>query len=47
VLDPRIPDGLTDIRASWCLDDLMHAHDLLDQLDAIEARRAARDASHG
>jgi hypothetical protein len=43
VLDPRIPDGLTAIREGWTLDDLAHAHDFLDQLDAAEAR--ARDAA--
>ena len=42
VLDARIPDGLTDIREGWTLDDLCHAHDLLDELDAAEARQRAR-----
>jgi hypothetical protein len=40
VLDPRIPDGLHDIRARWTFRDIVHAHDLLDQLDAQAARRA-------
>jgi hypothetical protein len=45
VLDPRIPDGLTSIREGWCLDDIVHAHALLDECDAVDARAesAARD----
>jgi hypothetical protein len=45
VLDPRIPDGLTSIREGWCLDDIVHAHALLDECDAAEARAesAARE----
>jgi hypothetical protein len=35
VLDARIPDGLAEIRASWSLNDLVHAHQFLDQLDAL------------
>lgn len=42
MLDPRVPDGLSDIRASWTIDDICHAHDLLDELDAAEARSEAR-----
>jgi hypothetical protein len=41
VLDPRIPDGLADLRAAWTLDDLVHATDLLDQLDEREAKQRA------
>ena len=33
VLDPRVPDGLAAMRAAWCLDDIVHCSDLLDQLD--------------
>lgn len=43
MLDPRIPDGLADIRGgTWTIDDVCHAHDLLDELDAAEAREQAR-----
>lgn len=42
MLDGRIPDGLSAIRERWTLDDLCHAHDFLDELDAADAR--ARDA---
>jgi len=42
VLDARIPDGLTAIRQSWCLQDLLHAHDWLDEMDAAQARTEAR-----
>jgi hypothetical protein len=44
VLDPRIPDGLTAIR-KWTFDDVCHAHQLLDECDAAEARAesAARE----
>lgn len=38
MLDARIRDGLSDIRSSWTLDDLVHAHELLDELDVVEAR---------
>jgi len=41
VLDPRIPDGLAVVRASWSLTDLTHAHQLLDQLDAMKPRVTA------
>jgi hypothetical protein len=41
VLDPRIPDGLADLRRSWSLTDVVHGHELLDQLDAREASRAS------
>jgi hypothetical protein len=34
VLDPRIPDGLADLRAHWTMPDLVHASEFLDQLDA-------------
>lgn len=37
VLDPRIPDGLADLRAHWTMTDLVHAADLLDQLDSRPA----------
>jgi hypothetical protein len=49
VLDPRIPDGLTQIRQGWTLDDVCHAHSFLDELDAAEARAEsrARDAAGG
>lgn len=46
VLDTRIPDGLADLRARWNLDDVVHATDLLDQLDEREATRQ-RHASLG
>jgi len=43
VLDTRIPDGLTDIRqGGWTLDDLCHAHDLLDEDDRVRARQRAQ-----
>jgi len=47
VLDARIPDGLTDLRQGWTLDDVTHAHDFLDELDAAEARAssAAKDST--
>lgn len=38
MLDQRIPDGLTQIRQGWTLDDLVRAHELLDELDVIAAR---------
>lgn len=41
MLDARIPDGLTQIRQSWTLDDLVHAHEFFDELDALEVRREA------
>jgi hypothetical protein len=41
-LDARIPDGLTAIRQTWCLQDLLHAHDFLDEMDAAQARTEAR-----
>jgi hypothetical protein len=41
VLDPRIPDGLTDIREGWSLDDVVHGHEFLDELDVAEARARA------
>jgi hypothetical protein len=46
VLDPRIPDGLTDIRR-WTLDDICIAHSFLDECDGAEARAEsrARDAA--
>jgi hypothetical protein len=48
VLDARIPDGLTQIRASWTLDDLVQAHELLDELDVAEAHaRAASGTLEG
>lgn len=37
VLDPRIPDGLADVRR-WTLDDVVHGHEFLDQLDALAPR---------
>jgi len=40
-LDPRIPDGLTEIRANWSLTDVVHAHQFLDQLDVMAARQRA------
>jgi hypothetical protein len=42
VLDARIPDGLTAIRQTWCLQDILHAHDWLDEMDAAQARTEAR-----
>lgn len=47
MLDPRIPDGLTEIRQGWTLDDVCHAQDFLDELDGAEARAEslARDAA--
>jgi hypothetical protein len=47
VLDGRIPDGLTDIRGGWTLDDVTHAHDFLDELDHVEARARALAAQTG
>jgi hypothetical protein len=47
VLDARIPDGLTEIRAVWTLDDLVHAHDFLDELDAAEARARSSAKDRG
>lgn len=41
VLDPRIPDGLADIRRSWSMTDVIHGHELLDQLDSRETTRAS------
>jgi hypothetical protein len=41
-LDARIPDGLTAIRQGWFLEDILHAHELLDQADAADARQRAR-----
>jgi hypothetical protein len=46
-LDPRIPDGLTDIRARWTLDDVVVAHQYLDQMDAVEAKRRAKLNANG
>lgn len=45
MLDRRIPDGLTQIREGWTLDDLVRAHELLDELDAHEARARAEAES--
>jgi hypothetical protein len=45
VLDARIPDGLSDIRSGWTLDDLLHGHDLLDELDAVEVSAASAAGS--
>lgn len=42
VLDPRVPDGLADLRTSWCLDDLVHAAEFLDQLDEHAADGRAK-----
>lgn len=42
MLDARIPDGLTEIRSSWTLDDLVRGHEFLDELDAAEARARAQ-----
>ncbi len=47
VLDPRIPDGFAQVHAAWDLDDVAHAVSLLEQLDAVEARRNAKAASRG
>lgn len=41
VLDSRIPDGLAQIRAGWCLDDLVAAHTFLDEFDARDRARAS------
>jgi len=41
VLDTRIPDGLSDIRQRWTLDDVCHAHDYLDELDRLRAQQEA------
>lgn len=41
-MDARIPDGLTAIRQSWSLQDILHAHDWLDEMDAAQARTEAR-----
>jgi hypothetical protein len=40
-MDARIPDGLTAIRQGWTLEDILHAHDLLDAADAPAARQRA------
>lgn len=42
VVDPRIPDGLADVRERWTLPDLLDTHQLLDALDDIEAIRQER-----
>ena len=47
VLDTRIPDGLADLRRSWTLDDVVHATDLLDQLDEREAIRRSHASMGG
>jgi hypothetical protein len=41
VLSKHIPDGLADLRASWRLRDIMHAHDFLDEIESREAAAAA------
>jgi hypothetical protein len=46
VLDPRIPDGLTSVRR-WSFDDVIHAHEFLDELDAADARAEARAPDGG
>lgn len=40
ILDPRIPDGLTDVRRSWTYAETLEAHIALDALDEIAHRRA-------
>lgn len=45
MLDARIPDGLTDVRQGWILDDIVHGHEYLDELDAKAARDAAKAAA--
>jgi hypothetical protein len=47
VLDSRIPDGYADVHAAYDLDDVAHAVTFLDQLDAVERRRAAKAANRG
>lgn len=47
VLDTRIPDGLADLRRHWTLDDVVHATDLLDQLDEREAIRRSHASMGG
>jgi len=47
VLDARIRDGLTDIRRGWTLDDVVHAHELLDELDRVEAEARAEAKARG
>lgn len=47
MLDPRIKDSLTEMRAGWTLDDIGFGHDYLDQLDVIGARNAARAGRTG
>lgn len=47
VLDPRIPDGLAELRARWSLNDLVHAHHFLDQADAIAAAAQAAARARG
>lgn len=39
VVDPRIPDGLADIRRSWSFAETLEAHLTLDALDVIEAHQ--------
>lgn len=34
--------GLTELDTTWSLDDAFEAHRVLDELDDLEARRAAR-----
>lgn len=41
-MDVRIPDGLTAIRQGWFLEDILHAHDILDQADEADERQRAR-----
>lgn len=42
VLDPRVPDGLADLRASWTFADLWQCCDMLDQADVLDAQERAR-----
>jgi len=47
VLDPRIPDGFAQVHAAYDLDDVAHAISLIEQLDAIDRRRAAARGAGG
>jgi hypothetical protein len=47
VLDPRIPDGFAQVHAAYDLDDVAHAITLIEQLDGIEKRRAAKAGQRG
>lgn len=35
--------GLVEIETEWSIDDLAHAHDVLDAIESCERKRAAKD----